>query len=128
MPRQILKTLPEATDTASLEVETKLDSELQAKLLPEATHVSEEPKTSLQEATRPQERSTPHVAPTTNPDLTDSDATIIYDPQEYSNDTCKRVFTTVTQGIKITKRVRMYTCPKCGIKKTSVQSVKEHYK
>ena len=63
-----------------------------------------------------------------NQDLDDSDTTIIYNPDDVVTDKKKRVFTTVTRGIKITKRSRMYTCPKCGIKKTSVQLINEHYK
>ena len=63
-----------------------------------------------------------------NQDLDDSDNTIIYNPDDVTVDKKKRVFTTVTHGIKITKRSRMYTCPKCGITKKSVQAINEHYK
>ena len=48
---------------------------------------------------------------------TNSDATVIYDPPVPSASTPKRIFATVTKGIKIIKHVRMYSCPSCGIKK-----------
>ena len=58
----------------------------------------------------------------------DSDATIIYDPEEYCTKRCRSEFRTKTRGIKITKCTHMYACPVCGIKKKCVQSVNEHYK
>ena len=58
----------------------------------------------------------------------DSDATVIYDLEEYLSKKHKSEFKTKTCGIKITKFSRMYTCPGCRIKKTSVSSVNEHYK
>ena len=54
----------------------------------------------------------------------DSDKTIDYEPPVKSP---KKVFTTRTCGIKRTKKSRMYKCPKCGIKKTSLHSLNEHY-
>ena len=63
-----------------------------------------------------------------NQNLENSYTTIIYSPEDATKDEKKRVFTTVTQGIKITKRFCMYTCLKYGIKKTSVQSINDHYK
>ena len=34
----------------------------------------------------------------------------------------------MTHGIKITKKTRMYKCPVCRIKKTSVQLINEHFR
>ena len=58
----------------------------------------------------------------------DTDDTIIYEPPP-----CKKLkkisaFETVTHGIKLTKKTRMYKCPVCGIKKTSVQSINKHFR
>ena len=59
---------------------------------------------------------------------TDSDATIIYKPPRSAKPKKTVTFETVTHGIKITKKARMYKCPVCGIKKTSIQSINEHYR
>ena len=112
-------------------------------VLPEITELCKEPLNPLQEATQSMKQPLPDITITASehdsvaPGKTtvqdkdvqeDSDATVIYDPPELKQDNKKRIFRTVTRGIKITKRHRMYTCPQCGIKKTSIQSINEHYK
>ena len=64
----------------------------------------------------------------TEPDKsTDSDTTIIYEPPPCTKPKKVVTFETVMHGIKITKKTRMYKCPVCGIKKTSIQSINKHY-
>ena len=144
---QILRTLPEATSTEITIITRKVISQESTK----NTSVGSDP---LQDAT-PKQQVPTCIPDVTSPlqtlmnvdnpdivnvhhevgvpssqkqDLEDSDTTIIYNSGDVVTDKKRRVFTTVTRGIKITKRSCMYTCPKCGIKKTSVQSIDEHYK
>ena len=152
MPTQILRTLPEATlpEATSTVITTTTgtvvsqeptkNTSVGSEPLQDATSRQHVPK-SLLEVTSPLQTPTnvdnldivsvqheDSVPSSQNQDLEDSDTTIIYNLDDVVADKKKRVFTTVTCGIKITKCSHMYTCPKCGIKKTSVQSINEHYK
>ena len=56
---------------------------------------------------------------------TSSDETIIYEPPK---NPVKKYFSTKTCGIKKTKKIRTYKCPGCGIRKTSLLSLNDHYR
>ena len=108
--------LQEATDALNAKLPPLQEATPNEPSLPEAT-------SSLQVATTGEQHDVVHevqegmVLSSVNQDLADSDTTIIYNPAEAQKDKKKQVFTTITHGIKITKRSCMYTCPKCGIKK-----------
>ena len=68
-----------------------------------------------------------HKSGTESNSSSDSDTTIIYEVPPCTKPKKVVTFETVTHGIKITKKSRMYKCPVCGIKKTSIQSINEHY-
>ena len=152
VPTQILRTLPEATlpkatstelpttprtvasqelaeniNIGSVPLQEATSRQHEPMLLPEATSSLQMPiNVENLDSTSVQHEGS--VSSNQNQDLEDSDTTVIYNLDDVVPDKKKRVFTTVTRGIKITKRSCMYTCPKCGIKKTSVQSINEHYK
>ena len=113
-PMKIL-VLPEATKTNQVRNTTTLASD-SATVTVTSKDSAKQPDIKL------------HKSGTESNSLSDSDTTIIYEVPPCTKPKKVVTFETVTHGIKITKKSRMYKCPVCGIKKTSIQSINEHYR